>query len=45
MGRTIMSLPRKRESTIADSLDSRFRGNDGKPWPLGVVSGRGVSTK
>ncbi len=30
-----MSLPRKRESTITDSLDSRFRGNDAKRCPLG----------
>ena len=30
-----MSLPRKRESTIADFLDSRFRGNDETRCPLG----------
>ncbi len=30
-----MSLPRKRESTIADFLDSRFRGNDANRCPLG----------
>ncbi len=29
-----MSLPRKRESTIADFLDSRFRGNDAERCPL-----------
>ena len=30
-----MSLPRKRESTIADFLDSRFCGNDAKRCSLG----------
>ena len=32
-----MSLPRRRESTIADFVDSRFRGNDAARCPLGDI--------